>query len=307
MQDQLSLFPQRPAPTPAQADAIWGTDTLSAIDELLAHAGRYRDAHDYAELLRCMTRFPQYSLFNAMLLHLQHPQVSRVATAGTWVRRHRRYPRSGSRPLVILAPMAPVLFVYDVADTEGQPLAETTPPAARTRSAPLREVFEKTRLNSELHGICVRAAAEDSPDGAGTVRLTSATRKRYQQLQPDPGARYLVLTGPADAHGARYPRLVFSMAQIFCGHYGIDDNAWWPERTALGTETEEIEAHSVTRLVIGRRGRETFGEGFLTPYLAGTRRLPPFSLNAVIQAAGYIEEMGRSKWTAPKRKSRYKN
>jgi len=38
----------------------------------------------------------------------------------------------------------------------------------------------------------------------------------------------------------------------------------------------------------------------------GNQRLPRFSLHTILQVVGYIEEMGKSLWKAPKKKSRYK-
>lgn len=57
-----------------------------------------------------------------MLLQMQKPGLSYAASARDWRERFDRTPKEDSRPLLILWPFGPVAFVYDVLDTEGEPL-----------------------------------------------------------------------------------------------------------------------------------------------------------------------------------------
>lgn len=59
-----------------------------------------------------------------MLLLMQKPGLSYVASAYDWRERFGRKPKEEARPLLILWPFGPVAFVYDVLDTEGKPLPE---------------------------------------------------------------------------------------------------------------------------------------------------------------------------------------
>ena len=95
---------------------------LSALDELFESSRTYRTSEQYVELMRFIKRFPKYSPFNCFLLHTQRPSVSYVATPNQWRKRFERTIKDGAHPLVILAPMSPVLFVFDAEDTEGKPL-----------------------------------------------------------------------------------------------------------------------------------------------------------------------------------------
>jgi hypothetical protein len=309
MQDQLSLFSQdKPAAEELQRTLAWTLGGQpSAIDELTAIAGRCRSSIEFQELLGCLIRFPQYSVFNSLLLYLQKPEVQRVATAGNWLSRYNRRPKPGARPLVILAPTAPVLFLYDVTDTEGAPLTEPSISPALHSSSARREIFNKTRTNCDLHGICVWMMPGRKPGDEVVVRLTAATRKRFRTAELSPRARYLIILDEQASLTANYRDLVLGLGQIFSGHYGIDAGAWWPERTALATETEEIEARSVVDLVCGRLGLTDAGTVFSTHPPGHTRMMPPFSLDAVIQATGYIEEMGRRQWSTPRKRSRYRS
>ena len=124
MQDQLSLFPSKDRVPEAPEDrAILAADAC-ALDEMFAAGACYRSGRTYRQMLRFISRFPQYSAFNGCLLFIQNPRAVFVATAGAWERRYGRKLKPEARPMMILAPMAPVLFVFDVGDTHGPPLAQ---------------------------------------------------------------------------------------------------------------------------------------------------------------------------------------
>src|SRR5262245_47182386 len=111
---QDSLFPEEVPPA-----SDWERDITShAIDELFALARQYRLSWEYHTLLRFIGRFRFYAPFNAMLVHLQMPGAKYVATPSGWLRNYGRRIKADARPLVILRPMGPVMFVFDVSDTE---------------------------------------------------------------------------------------------------------------------------------------------------------------------------------------------
>lgn len=84
----------------------------SELDQLFLEVGTYRDSTDYMELLKFVRRFRKMKPYNAMLLHVQKPGSTFVASASDWWERFRRKPKPGARPLVILRPFGPVAFVY---------------------------------------------------------------------------------------------------------------------------------------------------------------------------------------------------
>ncbi len=57
-----------------------------------------------------------------MLVRLQNPSCSYYATARDWRDRFGRVIKEDARPLIILAPMHPVMVVFDLNQTEGPPL-----------------------------------------------------------------------------------------------------------------------------------------------------------------------------------------
>ncbi|MDO5538296.1 MAG: hypothetical protein Q4F72_12315, partial [Desulfovibrionaceae bacterium] len=97
---------------------------IAALDELFVEAGLYRKSEEYMELMQFIRRFRTLAPYNAFLIHMQRPDSRFVATAGEWRERFGRTVREGARPMVILMPFAPVWFVYDIEDTEGEPVRE---------------------------------------------------------------------------------------------------------------------------------------------------------------------------------------
>ena len=89
----------------------------TALDELFTLARKYNSSDAYLELMRFVGRFRFYSPFNAMLIYTQMPGARFVCTARRWRRDYHREIKIGARPIVILQPMGPILFVFDVSDT----------------------------------------------------------------------------------------------------------------------------------------------------------------------------------------------
>jgi hypothetical protein len=97
---------------------------------------------------------------------------------------------------------------------------------------------------------------------------------------------------------------VEELAHIFCGHLGIDGDAWWSERKDLDLERIAIEADAVAYLVCRRRGLSATAERFLAECRRQDRHMPVFSLNAVFQAAHHIERMGKTPWRRLRKQGR---
>jgi hypothetical protein len=118
-------MPTEPQPAPSllalDPDGSARQEAYSAIDELIRNALAYHTPERFVELMKFTRRLPKYSPFNCMLLHIQNPNLKYVARPQQWADMGRKV-KPGARPLVILAPMHPVMFVFDVSDTEGSPL-----------------------------------------------------------------------------------------------------------------------------------------------------------------------------------------
>ena len=150
--------------TPAE---LWDKESTNrALDELFKNVRRYKSTKSYKELIDFISRFRFYAPYNGMLIHIQMSGAKFVAPANRWERQYGRFVKSTARPLVILQPGGPVMFVFDVADTEPQPQSKELPPEV---DRPF-EVFEgivgselwKTIENAKRDGVRIQLTKEGS-------------------------------------------------------------------------------------------------------------------------------------------------
>lgn len=284
MVEQLGLFPEQHAETPG---FICLEGDAGSLDEAFAACAHLRERANLIALLEAVGRFARYSPLNGYLLFLQNPQATRVATAAHWLRRHGRRLLPGARPLAILAPMSPVKFVFDVADTQGPgPLAAP----AITGTKGLNEMLARITENTAGHGIAVKQSSLPETHPGFAAPLTLHNRHLHEGI--DPQSAYLVVLNADRPPEQRLSDLAGLLGQIFCGHHGIDAGAWWPDRRTIAQRTAELEAAAAAYLVCRRRAiaaptRHVFET-------APERLLPAFSLATVFAAVTAIEQMARA-------------
>jgi len=284
--------------------AIDKEQTYRALDDLFNLARKYKSSKEYAELLRFVGRFRFYSPYNAMLVHIQRPGSTYVAPAHRWLTKYQHRVKPGSRPLVILQPMGPIMFVFDVSDTE--PMKGAPPlPAEVVRPFEVRKGHVSQELglsvkNGKRDGIRV-AERSGGSQGAGCIKEAQpgAFQKVVKRLKPvtqyvQVPVLYEILLTKEASREATYATLVHELAHLYCGHLGTPNSAWWPDRAGLSEQEMEFEAESISFLVCGRLGIEGPSAEYLAGYLRGdhAQEVPNISLERVMKAAGLIEQMG---------------
>ena len=307
MTKQLSLFPDSPLDTLNRLQNTKFADldaALSPVDEMFTASTRLRSNRNFMELLDFITRFPNYSAFNGLLLYIQDSSATYVATARTWAKKFRRQPGQNARPLVILAPMAPIRFVFDIRDTEGSPIPSGLLKSVDIGSQLSGKIYSNTQRNCSLQGIAVCETTLNHDPKGTTDRITPALRKRYKDLNIQKDTSYLIHLNKSHSLEEKYSSLAHELGHIFCGHLGIDRYAWWAEREDLNISGEEIEAGCVAYLVCRRKGLWACSEKYLSNYVGVNQKIPTFSLNAVLQAVSFVEEMGKHRWKEPRKRRR---
>src|SRR5206468_9479028 len=98
-------------------------DVVTALDELFGAIDKYRTTDGFRELLSFLRKMPSVGPYNSLLLHIQRPGATHVATVRGWAQLGRTV-RRDANPLVTLRPFGPVEFVYDIVDTTGPDLHE---------------------------------------------------------------------------------------------------------------------------------------------------------------------------------------
>jgi hypothetical protein len=306
--DQASLFDDD-----SGAAAEWNRSaTKRALDELFCFAGQYNRTKDYDDLMRFVAQFRFYSPFNAMLAHIQMPGATFVASAHRWESDYRHRVKSGARPIVILQPRGPVMFVFDVSDTDPLPDARPFPRDVErpfeVRSGRVGEELERSYENAKRDGVLVaeRDAGSQSAGQIGRARdgatVKFLVKKRPEHEYVTLPVRYELLLNTKHSRAAKYATLTHELAHLYCGHLGTPDEKWWPDRRGLTETAREFEAESVCFLVCTRLGIDNPSGEYLAGYVKKNELTPPISLDCVMKAAGLIEIMGRAPMTPRKNK-----
>jgi hypothetical protein len=271
-------FQERSSEAPLDQDTA-----RAALDELFTLAGKYNASDAYLELMRFVGRFRFYSPFNAMLIYTQMPGAQFVCTARRWRKDYRREIKIGARPIVILQPMGPVLFVFDASDTAPLPNARPLPPQVddpfRVRNGKIGGQLALTIDNAKRDGVRVSERADGS-QRAGSIQWAAAgqhlefsiARKPLPKSRQVPLWFELLLNSVLSAE-ARYGTLVHELAHLYCGHLGTPNARWWPDRQNLSYDVREFEAESVSYLVCARLGIDTASDEYLAGYAGDALRL----------------------------------
>jgi len=89
----------------------------STLDDLFRRSVLYRNSAQFREAIEFTARFRQYAPYNNLLVKLQKPSCCFYATERDWEKKFKRTVKEDARPMLILAPMHPVMLVYDLDDT----------------------------------------------------------------------------------------------------------------------------------------------------------------------------------------------
>jgi hypothetical protein len=289
-----------------QEDLLDIESARSALDELFLLARHYQNSAKFLDLLRFVTKFRRYSAFNAMLVHIQMPGARYVLPAKRWIKEFGRLPARGAQPLVMLQPMSPVMFGFDVSQTEGDPLPAGFENPFEFDGRLASGEFELTvanalrdgvdvqlkSLGSTLGGYVRNVASPDHVVGLGYVhRPTKTCRVDGRDI---PVIAEIVLNANLSDE-TNYATLTHELGHLYCGHVGSPNPKWWPSRLGLSRNTKEFEAESVSYLVCRRADLETPAAEYLHGYLDAHEKVPEISLDAVFKAVQRIESMRKKK------------
>ncbi|WP_263790008.1 ImmA/IrrE family metallo-endopeptidase [Salinibacter sp.] len=273
---------------------------VAALNQLFRRSARYRRAEEYKRFLDFVGQFPQYSPYNAALLHVQNPGISFTATRRQWRERFDRVPEPGARPYVILQPFGPVLFVYDLPDTEprseeaGELPEKVTDPFA-VEGQLSEDTWTRTLQNCrEKEKVAVRRTSNFHRRHGGRVEGRS-----FQSGPQNPDdCLYRVVINKKLEREEQYGALAHELGHLFCGHLGADDGAWWDACPSIDEHQKEIETESVAYLACRRAGLHSLSERYLHWHAeratgSSNGLLPPVRLRSVLDAVSYVESMGK--------------
>ncbi len=230
-----------------------------------------------------------------MLIHTQNPACSFVLTAAQWEKQYGRQVRYGSKPMIIMRPFGPVDFVFDISDTEGNPVPEELINPFPVTGKVSHDAYEELRLSLDLEGVQY-STRDDSASKAGQIE-----RMPFPKRDKRRGHTFLyyfcMAINSRQTETENFATMTHELGHMFCGHLGSPVKGWLPERNVLTLNEQEFEAESVAWLVCGRQGLNPSSDSYLSGYLNANDEIPSISLEAVLKAAAVIEDMlsGRHK------------
>lgn len=260
----------------------------SVIAELIEQARLYRTSREFQELMDFVVRLRDFAPFNALLLQIQKPGLQYAATASDWLKRFNRRVKAGARPLIILWPLSPVALVYDVEDTEGDPLPEGTV-AFRAEGNVTAEMMRK--IADRLGRNHIETVFADCGSG-----LAGSIERRGWEYAPKGKIVdvYRVTLNRNHAPTVQFATMAHELAHLFLGHLGKNDFWEVRDRRGLALSWRELEAEAVAYLVCKRHGVTPNSDQYLASYMSaldkahyGTREL---DLYVITRAAGDVEE-----------------
>lgn len=288
--------------TVTASSGIDGDVVRQAMDELVREGLHYRTTAAYRDLIRFVSRFRQYSPFNAMLVHLQMPEASYVARASVWQDKFGRRLRPGARPLVMLQPGGPTMPVYDISDTVSGP-GSTVP---ELLAEPFRSLapgvgqrhWDQLIDNGKLWGIRVTPARMGSTL-AGFVRRSGEgnTQSVARLVGQGKDRREVVLSVPVEfeievQHTQDLPSqlvtVLHEVAHVLCGHLGAGGHQEWPSRSRNAPAVDEFEAETAAFVACRRLDPDAKIPPYLHGYLSHKDDVPNVSLETMTRAAGTL-------------------
>lgn len=271
-----------------------GRHITSSIDQLLRQTAVYRSSREFVEMLRFIARFRKYSPFNNMLVYTQNPSCAFFATQKHWYEEFRRFLKEDARPMVILAPGHPVLFVYELDQTEGPPLPKELDHFSKFEGPRNPGQLQRTIENAEKH-CCIRV----------NFKTLSSTHGGFATMDLRiRGFKMRVAIHDGLDEPSRFGVLCHELAHIFLGHLGSDDDRWWPSRVGLSHATKEFEAEAVAYIVTDRLGLEGSSAQYLARFTDRNSEPPAaVSMDMIAKVAGRIEQMATE--TLPERRPRF--
>jgi hypothetical protein len=295
----MSAEPLFPLPEPPER--VTTSEARQSVDDLVAEAWQYRRSADFRELLEFMGRFRHQKPFNALLLHTQRPGAQFVETARTWRERYGRVVKPGERPLVVLWTFGPVMFMYDVSQTEADPGAPILPlhveaPFAMEPIVGVDRALAMTIGNARRDGVRVTAVPSGSAL-AGCIRASNGSWQevvvsRRPRVVETRAVRYDVEHNDGLSATEVYATLAHELGHLYCGHLGTPDPKWWPDRSRVSKGTMEFEAEAVGYIACKRLDPDAELPPYLASYLQGPDVPDDMSLEAVVRAAGTVVDMG---------------
>jgi len=269
-------------------------EAQTGIDQLIHRSRAYRGSDAFQDMISFMARFREYAPYNNMLVRLQNSSCSFYATEADWLARFGRTLKEDARPMLILAPMHPVMLVYELDQTEGPELPDEVKAFGQ---------FSGEWDPSLLERITENAARRDRIRIA--FKRLSSTNAGFATMSPGDGEHKMRIAIHEELDPpSRFGVICHELAHIYLGHLGSDRDRWWPCRINLDRHSIEIEAEAVAYLVTSRLGLQGASHSYVSRHFVGGEIPASVSIDFIAKVASRIEDMARHRLEPRRERSR---
>lgn len=269
------------------------------IDKLYQDVQDYKSSENFSNLIHFVSKFPHIAPYNAMLIYIQKPGSTYVASARDWYWKFDRKIKPGARPLLILRPFGPVSFVYEYNDTEGKPLPVELVEPFKAKDAVSNSDLKMLIHNIRSDGVYVEFADFGSSLGVFIRREDQfrVINMRLQESIKQVKSYYSIVVNSNLSDTEAYASILHELGHMYCGHLNSDSGRikWLPARGNIGLTKEQVEfeAETVCYLVCERLGIENPSVEYLSGYLNYNGEIPNVSIDCIMKAVGTIENFTR--------------
>ena len=241
-----------------------------------------KNSDDFIKFLRFIKRFRNRSPFNNALVFAQNPDCYYWAMAKEW-EKFGRYVKKEAKPMVVLQPFSPIVFVYDYKDTEGKEI---------TDDRFLYWFKEKEELNFSQKIIDRTIKYLEEREGIKVIFLKKGElTETHMNLDKALGyvssqkeivfhPRYLEEKNKIELYGV----LVHEMAHYYLEHLKNKKN--------LDRSIEEIEAELTAWIVFALFGIEKKSEEYLAFWLRSKEDVEKIDVSRILNVSWKIRNIG---------------
>ena len=265
-------------------------DDVSELEKLLDMV-ELRDSLDFYKRLVFIKQSKYLAPYNAFLVTQQRKISTLVLSEDEW-RDKGRYPKNDASPLVILFPFGPVKFVYDIEDTEGEPLDNYHPnmpiPEVMARYfpyegdfTPLESLYEILSFKSRLQGLILTEKPLEPEIAGKAFAIDSDVKKTKKDL-----AGFGVELNANHPKEIKLRALVHELAHILCGHLNRSSVS-----AKYDHSRKEFEAEAVSYLFCYRKGFRPKSEEYLVGHLSRGWKPPLGMFDDILRALRRIDDL----------------
>jgi len=284
MQKQLNLFAQ--SELTLQADSNQNFDETNSINEFFQRKIASKGIYEYKNFLEFIGRFKNYSLYNNMLVYFQNPQTEFYATASEWKKKFNRFVNENAEPMIILAPMTPVLLVYDLHQTEGEEFVFHQNEFLENKNDLSENAFELLLFNLSQLNIDV-AFQSMNLESQIEIKSNYQKEKLLEQIS--------IKINKSLSVEISYLKIINEIAKIYLGYEGKINSLKIISREETLEKIKELEIFTVLFL-LNNRVNLNFDLIFdLNNFEIITDDLKKINIDLVIKTSAFIEKICRKK------------